>query len=95
MSITATLVREDPPDSAHRGHWKIYRLSEPVPYWDTTTEYVIASAVVVEFDGGRPEVYLFPANADGEIVSWGEMDGSLKDTLDHEAAVAAAGWVLA
>lgn len=57
-------------------------------------EYVVASAVTV-IAGGRdygPETYLFPADKDGNITSYGELTGSQRGTLDHAAALRDAGY---
>lgn len=46
--------------------------------------YVIASSVVA-YSG--PETLVFPADAGGEVTSWGEIGGG-RGYLDHEAALA-------
>ena len=76
-----------------RGEAKLYHLSEPMDYgWDHDkekpegkTEYVVASGANVIFSG--PETYIFPANKDGEVIDWGELDGSFKGGIDHEHAI--------
>ena len=50
------------------------------------TKYVIVSAADAMFSG--PETYIFPANKDGEIVDWGELNGSYKGGYDHDKALA-------
>ncbi|GAA4762320.1 hypothetical protein [Microbacterium gilvum] len=95
----ATLVRK------LRGSWsgdaRLYRLEPPLPAqdWDgneTGGEYsqVIVSAVVVQYTG-KPETYIFPATADGEIASWNELPGSFQGDLDHAAALRGAGYEVA
>lgn len=79
----------------------LYVLSRPVKYehWDDktnervsrTTKYVIVSAVVAMFSG--PETYIFPADKYGNVLSWSELDGSLRGTLDHSVALARAGYI--
>ncbi len=54
------------------------------------SKYVVVSATVAMFSG--PETYIFPANAKGEVVSWGELDGSFKGSLDHAEALRGAGY---
>lgn len=96
--ITATAIQ--PNLGGFNGSAKLWHLSEPVPYgWDYeteepegTTEFVVTSAVVAMFSG--PETYIFPASSTGEVVSWGEMDGSYRGGLDHEQAIEGAGWVV-
>ena len=33
------------------------------------------------------ETYIFPANAEGKITDWGELEGSFRGAVDHERAV--------
>ena len=88
-----------------RGQAALYKLSEAIPYGDEglsgkqpTTDHVIVSAVTVpnmggylDLDGGA-ETYIFPADKNGEIEDWGELDGSFRGGLDHEKALTGAGW---
>ena len=89
----------------HKGDARLYRLSEPhkdYPSWDSNGEeegkahdFVIVSAVVaLQIEGPGPETYIFPADENGEIVSWGEMPGSLKGTLSHAEALENAGYTI-
>lgn len=55
--------------------------------------YVIVSAVYAFLVG--PETYIFPATPDGDVTSFGELSGSLRGTLEHEEALAAAGYTVA
>lgn len=101
--ITAELIKDCSKNFS--GTARLYKLSESVPYgwldWEDeeagidnreTTEYVIVSAAVVMFTG--PETYIFPSNKDGDIVDWGEMDGSYRGDLNHQRAIENAGWEL-
>jgi hypothetical protein len=54
------------------------------------TGYLIVSAVAMFYSG--PETYIFPASEDGEVLDWGELDGSFRGGLDHTRALAAAGY---
>jgi hypothetical protein len=79
------------------GDASLYRVDPPMTYGDLcdeedkgTTEFVIVSAVNVPFSG--PETYIFPADSDGEVVDWLELDGSYRGGLDHEAALRGAGY---
>lgn len=97
---TATLIKV--PDG-FSGDARLYKLSEPVEYdehWDEDglqparkTNYVIVSAAQVMFSG--PETYIFPADEEGEVLNWGELNGSFKGGLDHEEALNRAGYKLA
>ena len=53
-------------------------------------KFVIASATVAY--GTGPEVYLFPADEEGSVVDWGEMDGSIRGSLSHEEAFKEVGY---
>jgi hypothetical protein len=79
------------------GEAQLYRVDPPMvtveygPDGETELkhEYVIVSAVVAF---GKPETYIFPADEDGEIVSWSEMEGSFRGELDIPKALALAGY---
>lgn len=97
--VKATFLREL---GSFRGTAKFYRLSEPVRYcWcdgdekcpgeDHFTQYVVVSAAVSFLEG--PETYIFPASPDGDVISWGEMEGSFKGALNHKRAIEKAGWI--
>jgi hypothetical protein len=101
VDITATFVKKV--EDGWQGDARLYRLSTPVPYSRTdidgetgelettehTTEYVVASANVVMFSG--PEVLIFPATKEGEVVSWGEI-GGYRGGLSHEEAIRGNDW---
>lgn len=69
-----------------RGAAHLYELSEPLE----EHQYVVVSAVNVPFGG--PETYIFPADREGNIINWGELDGSFKGALDHSRALKNAGY---
>lgn len=88
-----------------QGEWtgeaKFYRLTPPIKEtrysWSEDEpdeviehDYVIVSATVVMFSG--PETYIFPANEDGSVKSWGELEGSFRGGLNHEEALTNAGY---
>lgn len=82
------------------GDARLFRLSEPMPWdydWETerdkaSTEFVVVSATNAMFSG--PETYIFPANEQGEIISWSELEGSYKGGLSHRTALLNAGYVV-
>lgn len=90
---TATFVRKL---TGWRGDAALYRMDPP----HEGSEYVIASAVDLNYGDSVPatfalascETYLFPADEDGDVVEYTEMDGSLKGVKDHEDALNAAGY---
>jgi len=94
---TAKLIKEKLDDFI--GHANLYKLSHSIKYdkpWNEIdppakkTKYVIVSAVSAMITG--PETYIFPANSKGEIIDWGELDGSFKGGLDHSKALQNAGF---
>ena len=92
---TATLIREL---EGFQGAASLFRLEPPhktEPWPDSekpkSYKYVIVSAVVA-YSG--PETYIFPANAKGEVTDWVEMPGSYRGGLNHEAALANAGYTV-
>lgn len=83
----ARLYRVDPP-------MKGERFDDDTDKYETATHvYVIVSAVVAFGQG--PETYIFPADAEGKVTNWGELDGSFKGGLDHARALQYAGYTIA
>ncbi len=70
-----------------RGDARLYRVDPPLE----GNEFVVVSAV---FAYSGPETYIFPSDADGEIVSWSELEGSLYDCVDHIKALNSAGYLV-
>lgn len=93
---TATLVTAGLPDFA--GDAALYRCDPPMQcdyyrdaeYVKTTTEYVVVSAVNALFTG--PETYIFPADTEGNVTSWLELEGSFRGAKDHHGALHRAGY---
>jgi hypothetical protein len=52
------------------------------------THLVVSAADVF----GAPETYIFPANADGTVLDWGELDGSQKGNVSHDEALSDGGY---
>jgi hypothetical protein len=95
---TATLVKSDLPKFTGTAH--LYRCDPPMAdrQWDESAqpqefEYVVVSATNAMFSG--PETYIFGANEQGEIIEWGELEGSYRGGLDHEEALRRAGYAAA
>jgi hypothetical protein len=71
----------------------LYRVDPPVVYdEDKETDHVIVSASVVPVSG--PETYIFPADSEGNILDWAELEGSFRGDLDHTRALIGAGYVI-
>ena len=81
----AMLVKEMPPG---RSIQRLYEteLGGPLP------QYVIVSAA--DAFGEGPETFIFKADAAGEIIDWGELEGSFKGAFDHEQAMRNAGYTI-
>ena len=82
------------------GDARLYELSEPVPYdipFDEeeeetkTTSFVVVSTTS-NFLG--TETSIFPSDSEGEILDWGELDGSFRGRWDHNEALNIAGYAL-
>ena len=71
------------------GHATLYRMEPPLD----GCEFVIASATNAMFTG--PETYLFPADADGRVIGWNEIEGSYRGGLSHAIALGRAGYSIA
>lgn len=95
---TATLIK-NLPKSKTGATQSLYKLNPPIREEGYTEDdatlvwhYVVVSAVNARYSGN--ETYVFPANEKGEIVSWAELDGSMKGTLSHDKALARAGYTI-
>lgn len=83
------------------GDAKLFALSAPITFdkpWDDKdpparkTKYVIVSATSAPLSG--PETYIFPADKDGNVLDWGELEGSYQGGLSHAQALKGAGYTL-
>lgn len=79
--------------ASFRGDARLFKLSQPVKYFsgggNMQTEHVVVSAVTA-YSG--PETYIFPADADGRVLDYMELDGSFRGGLDHAHALDGAGF---
>lgn len=96
---TATLIK-NLPTSATGAKQSLYLMTPPIKEEGYSEDdatllwnYVVVSAVNAAYTGD--ETYIFPANEKGDIVSWGELDGSMRGTLSHAEALANAGYTIA
>lgn len=83
----ATLVKANLAGATGVAH--LYLLDPPL----ASGEYVRVSATVVPFSGA--ETYIFPADESGQVIDWGELDGSYRGGLDHAEALRGAGYEVA
>jgi hypothetical protein len=85
-----------------QGDARLYRVEPPIEqeHWDFVKEkrviskydYVVVSAAVVMGDG--PETYIFGADEQGTVLCWNELEGSFRGELNHEKALAGAGFTI-
>jgi hypothetical protein len=97
MNKTAKLVKDV--SENFKGNAALYKLSTPAVYKGYDNEdpqkfsYVVVSTSNVPFSG--PETYIFPANESGDVVSWGELDGSMRGSYTHAEVLREAGYEVA
>ena len=63
-----------------RGDQKLWALSQPFTYDGVTCEYIITSCAI-------NETFIFPCDATGKVVSWGELPGSFQGEENHDEAI--------
>jgi hypothetical protein len=89
MTIKAEFVQEL---DGWRGDVQLYKLSEPVesPSGEMTSHVAVSG---IDNEWGT-ETYIFACDEHRENVDFLEMEGSFRGSIDHEAAIMGAGWVL-
>ena len=87
---TAKLLLSDLPDFAGVAH--LYELSEPLKDYDGNQHTLVVVSASDRFTS--PETYIFPGDAEGNVTSWCELDGSFQGALDHAKALGNAGYTL-
>ena len=95
---TAKLIKEEVSEVG--AIQRLYELSKPIGYdydydkeKDTQlTNFILVSGTYAMFSG--EETYIFPADKDGNVLDWGELDGSFRGSIDHEQALENAGYEL-
>lgn len=85
--MKATLIKDSLPK--FNGSAALYKCDPPLD----GNGFVVVSATVALYTG--PETYIFPANQDGDITGWTELDGSYRGDLDHAQALSGAGYEVA
>jgi hypothetical protein len=72
----------------------LYKLSDPIKFMNEGKECGVFDVVVsaVTNHVGTKQAFIFPSDKDGNVISMMELPGSQKGTLDHEAALEAAGY---
>lgn len=78
------------------GDARLFKLIPPLEEYDCNVgvtgpfEYVVVSATRM---AGIPETYIFPSDEDGDVVDWGQLQGSYHGGLSHVEALRRAGYV--
>lgn len=85
---TATYIRQV---EGFQGDARLYEISEEI---SEGVNHVIVSAITSAFDTAGPETYIFPSDGDGNVLDWGELNGSFRGGTDHAKAIRDAGWEL-
>ena len=76
-----------------KGDARLYQLSENCRSDDGIEyDHIIVSAANCMFTG--PETYIFPADKNGNVIDWGELEGSQRGALDHESILIDAGYAI-
>lgn len=76
----------------------VFRVQPPMhdqPWGDSKPQefrHVWVSAASVPYSG--PETYIFGCQESGEVIDWGELEGSYRGGLSHEQALEAAGYTV-
>jgi hypothetical protein len=81
---------------------EVYEVNPPMLYgrdeynsWPTKyTRYIRVSALGRAEDTGRPETLIFPCTADGRVIDWLELPGSLGCKADIVGAIHNAGYTI-
>ena len=97
MKHIATFVRQL---DGFQGDARLFKCDPPIAYdfdWETDkptkkSDHVVVSAVNAMITG--PETYIFPADEEGDILNWSELDGSFRGSFDHEQALRNAGYTV-
>ncbi len=74
-------------NNSNKSAFKIKNISSHKILWEVMpridgNKYVITSTANTPLVG--KEVYLFPADEKGNIIDWGELEGSYHGSLDHK-----------
>ena len=78
------------------GDGRVYRVEPPIEHTEYdgekfTFDHVWVSAV----SGLAHETYIFGSDAEGNVLNWGELDGSFRGGTDHAQALRNAGYEVA
>ena len=80
---TATYIKDSNDNMS--GDARLYRLDPP----HDGEDLVIVSGID---NGHRHETYIFPANEQGQVTDWLELEGSFQGSIDHDKALRGLGY---
>ena len=85
----ATFVKDV--SAKFQGRAEVFAVSPPIETYEDgeTFDHVVVSAVSGPY---ATETYIFGANAEGKILNWGELEGSLRGVVSIDAALEEAGY---
>jgi len=84
MAGKATFIKNM---SKWRGDARLYNLIPPLKWEGGETNFV-----VVSYLPDIPETYMFPSDSEGNVIDWGELDGSQKGDIPHSFVLREAGY---
>jgi hypothetical protein len=87
---TAKLIKDNL--TGFVGHAALYELTPAMVNEKKKHKYVICSSADAMFTG--IETFIFPANKEGNVIDWGELDGSQRGTSSHSEVLSDAGYEL-
>jgi hypothetical protein len=105
---TAELIKDV--SSNFQGDAQLYKLSKPVSYedthfkrvdgkteWDTRksqTKFVVVSSISAAPDHGGSETFIFPADSNGVVQNWSELQGSQRGNASAFLVLGGLGYTL-
>ena len=88
---TAQLLKDNLP--GYNGHAALYRVNPPLKGWDGDDSYSLVVLSTAEGLDGH-ETYIFPADENGQVTDWLELQGSQRDVTSHQQVLEDAGYVV-
>jgi hypothetical protein len=92
---TAKLIKDV--SQKFKGNVKLYEVYPPMEYkyWqdsERTTKKCSTVVVSAVHTRSGSETYIFPSDKEGNVIDWGELDGSFQGDTDHTKALKNAGY---
>lgn len=87
--MKATFVKEA---DGFKEYAELFRLERLKKENGVTFGFIVVSPIKKAFDTQRPETYIFPADPNGEVLSWEELKGSFQGAMDISKALRDGGY---